>query len=180
MSSIELSTLKISKDSSDRQSKTRKAKIKALENLGKPPLAILEEDLGELTEEDFEILNPHEIKIKQALEKTDIRKKNEELDLKRQRLKQLKEPYTSQKGITYTFGPKSKVGILKQQIQDEEDEINALLTDAILAEFPEEGEGKRKRKKTHKKSKKKHTKKHTKKHRKKHPKKHRKKHTKKK
>ena len=44
--------------------------MKALENLGKPPLAILEEDLGELTEEDFEILNPHEVNIKEAIDKT--------------------------------------------------------------------------------------------------------------
>tara|TARA_Y100000389_G_scaffold169671_1_gene176095 strand:- start:231 stop:758 length:528 start_codon:yes stop_codon:yes gene_type:complete len=175
MSSIELSDLKISKDSSERQSKTRKAKMKALENLGKPPLAILEEDLGQLTEEDFELLNPHELNIKQAIDKkVDIRQKIKDLDLLRQRLSQLLE---ADSRLKKDYGPNSDGGRLKKQIKKEEDEIEALLTDAILAEF---GEGKRKRKKTHKKSKKKHTKKHTKKHRKKHQKKHRKKHTKKK
>lgn len=155
MTSIELSTLKISKHSDAHKTRKIKAKTKSLEKLGKPPLAILEEDLGELTKEEFEILNPHEINIKLALEKTDIHKKNKELDLKRKRLEELKQPYTSQKGITYTFGPKSDVGKLKKQIEEEQDEIETIIVDAILKEFDEEGKGKRKRKKTHKKSKKK-------------------------
>jgi hypothetical protein len=159
----ELSTLPISRDSSARQTKKNKAIMKSLTYLGKPPLAILEEDLGELTEEDFEILNPHELNIKLAIDKkVDIREKIKNLDSLRIRLSQLiaAEPITK----------------LKIQIKKEEDEIDELLTHAILAEFDKEGKGKRKRKKTHKKSKKKHTKKH----RKKHQKKHRKKHTKKK
>lgn len=169
MSSIELSDLKISKDSSDRKSKTRKAKMKALENLEKPPLAILEEDLGRLTEEDFEILNPHEINIKQAIDKkVDIRQKIKDLDFLRQRLSQLLE---ADSRLKKDYGPNSDVGRLKIQIKKEEDEIEALLTDAILAEFDKEGEGKIKRKKTHKKTHKKSKKKHTKKTQKKTPKK---------
>jgi hypothetical protein len=176
MSSIELSDLKISKDSSDRKSKTRKAKMIALQELGKPPLAILE-DLGQLTEEDFEILNHHEENIKEAIDKkVDIRQKIKDLDLLRRRLSQL---IAAEPVKMSNRGPSNDVEKLKIQIKKEEDEIDDLLTKAILDEFPEEGKGKRKRKKTHKKSKKKHTKKHTKKHRKKHPKKHRKKHTKK-
>ena len=58
--------------------------MKALENLGKPPLAILEED--------FEILNPHEVNIKEAIDKkVDIHQKIKDLDLLRQRLSQLLE-----------------------------------------------------------------------------------------
>jgi len=120
--------------------------MKALENLGKPPLAILEEDLGELTEEDFEILNPHEVNIKEAIDKkVDIRQKIKDLDLLRQRLSQLLEAEPVKMS---NRGPTSDVEKIKKQIKKEEDEIEALLTDAILAEF---GEGKRKRKKTHKK-----------------------------
>lgn len=162
----ELIPLKISRNSDAQKTRRLRAKMKSLEKLGKPPLAILEDDLEELTEEDFEILNPHEINIKMAIEKKiDIRNKNKELELKRKKLAHLQD---ADSRLKPDYGAKSDVRKLKKEIEDEELHIETVITDAILDEF---GEGKRKRKKTHKKSKKKHTKKH----RKKHPKKERKK-----
>jgi len=159
----ELSPLKISSDSHHQKTRKANAMMKSFANLGKPPLAILE-DLGQLTDEDFEILNLHEENIKEAIDKkVDIRQKIKDLDLLRRKLSQLLEAEPAKMS---NRGPSNDVEKLKIQIKKEEDEIDALLTEAILAEFPEEGEGKIKRKKTHKKSHKKSKKKHTKKHRK--------------
>ena len=121
-----------------------------MEYLKKPPLALLEENLGQLTEEEFEILNPHEIKIKEALEKTNIRNKNKELDLKRRRLSELLE---ADSHLKREYGRNSDVGKLKKQIKKEEDDIKTLLTDAILNEFGEKYKKTQKKtqKKTHKK-----------------------------
>lgn len=86
--------------------------------------------------------------IKLALKKTNIHNKNLQLDEKRKKLSQL---LNADSLLKLNYGPDSDVGRLKKQIKREEDDIEALLTDAILNELGEEGECKIKRKKTHKK-----------------------------